>query len=77
MNGNYYLYSGRAYQSFTPSKFSSYHTYGYIVNISSNGDIGMGNHLTDAYGIRPVINLKKEVTISKGDGSSLNPFVIN
>ena len=77
MNGNYYLYSGRTYQSFTPSKFSSYHTYGYIVNISSNGDIGMGNHLTDAYGIRPVINLKKEVTISKGDGSSLNPFAIN
>ena len=77
MNTNYYLYSGRTYHSFTPSKFINEHTYGYIVNISSDGGIGMGNHLTDNYGIRPVINLKKDVTISKGDGSSLNPFTIN
>ncbi|MDY2892840.1 MAG: hypothetical protein SOT41_03570 [Candidatus Faecisoma sp.] len=77
MNANYYLYSGRTYHSFTPSKFINEHTYGYIVNISSDGGIGMGNHLTDNYYIRPVINLKKDVTISKGDGSSLNPFTIN
>ena len=77
MNDNYYLYNGRIYHSFTPSKFISEHTYGYIVNISSDGGIGMGNHLTDNYDIRPVINLKKDVTISKGDGSSLNPFTID
>ena len=28
------------------------------------------------YGVRPVINLKADITISGGDGTSLNPYVV-
>lgn len=36
---------------------------------------GTGNY--EAYGIRPVITLKKNLKISGGDGSKANPYVIN
>ena len=42
----------------------------------SSGGLDQWHNVTYSFGVRPVINLKADVTISKGDGSSLNPFVI-
>ena len=32
---------------------------------------------TGHVGVRPVINLKSDILITKGDGSALSPFVIS
>ena len=45
-------------------------------SISSSGSFAVSNSVGSQQGTRPVINLKADVTISKGDGSSLNPFIV-
>ena len=32
--------------------------------------------MNSAYGVRPVINLKGDVTISSGSGTASNPYVV-
>ena len=43
--------------------------------VYNNGDANGGNP-TDAYGVRPSINLKSNVVITSGDGTLQNPFEI-
>ena len=31
----------------------------------------------ETYGVRPVINLRNDVTISSGDGTQTNPYIVN
>ena len=48
------------------SSANVYRVYGYLTNsIVSNSE-----------GVRPVINLSANVTVSSGDGTSSNPYVI-
>ena len=42
----------------------------------SSGALSAHN-VIDSYGVRPVINLKAEVEISSGDGTSIAPFKIS
>ena len=61
-NTSYYLYTGQDYFTMSPSSF----------------DGGLySNRLDNKYGVRPVINLKSDVTISSGNGTSNNPYVIS
>ena len=76
-NSNYYLYNTDYYWTFSPSLFVPEDTSVELFSVTNKGAIETYTHADNSRGIRPVINLKKEVTISKGDGSSLNPFVIN
>ena len=77
-NTEYYLYSSTYYWTMTP------HSY--------NNDIGeamiffggpslnyyfAGSSLENNFGVRSVINLKADVTISSGDGTMNNPYVVN
>ena len=76
-NSNYYLYNGKAYWTLSPSNFNSYYSHAYVWYVVPSGGLYPWDSVTGSFGVRPVINLKADVIISKGDGSSLNPFIIN
>ncbi len=74
-NNNYYLYNGQYFWTMSPSYFSSYDLYARVYNVSSSG--GLGRDQVPIYSkIRPVINLKVNTQITKGDGTALNPYVV-
>ena len=73
-NKSYYLYTGQNYWTMSPFYFFDSSPEMFDVNV--NGGFG-GGSLIGTYGVRPVINLKADVTISSGDGTSLNPYVIS
>ncbi len=76
-NTNYYLYNGKYYWTFSPAHFDSNRTEARIFTVMSIGGLHPWYGTSGTAGIRPVINLKQDITISKGDGSSINPFTIN
>ena len=75
-NSNYYLYNGKYYWTFSPSYFASNDSTAGIWPVLSSGSLSPWYYVTYSLGVRPVINLKANMLIIKGDGSALNPFVI-
>ena len=76
-NSNYYLYNGKYYWTLSPSYFASFSSYAYVWHVVPSGSLYPGISLGDSLGVRPVINLKADTLITKGDGTSLNPFVVS
>ena len=72
-NTNNYLYTGQNYWAMSPGCFIG--GYAGVFGVYGNGYLDFW-YVNDAYGVRPVINLKANVTILSGDGSSLNPYKI-
>ena len=75
-NSNYYLYNGKYYWTLSPSRFASSYSYAYVWLVLPSGSLSSWRNVTNSFGVRPVINLKADTVITKGDGSSLNPFVV-
>ncbi len=76
-NNSYYLYTGQTYWSMSPSYFYATLSYAYVFFVDSTGQLyNFDVHWTD-YGVRPVLNLSADVTISSGDGTMNNPYVVN
>ena len=75
-NSNYYLYNGKNYWTLSPSFFDPRSSVARVWSVVPSGSLDPWNSVASSIGVRPVINLKADVTITKGDGSSLNPFVI-
>lgn len=77
VNKSYYLYNERNYLTMTPHQWST--TYACIFWVASTGAIGGQTVNTTSYvlGLRPVINLKDDVTFSSGEGSQNNPYVVS
>lgn len=51
-----------------------------IMYVSSSQEMSVGDAYQDnfdSYDVRPVINLKAEVTISSGDGTTSNPYIVS
>ena len=76
-NSNYYLYNGKYYWTLSPSYFHSYSSNVYVWSVLPSGSLSPWGSVTGSFGVRPVINLRADATITKGDGSSLNPFVVS
>ena len=76
-NSNYYLYNGKYYWTLSPSYFGSNSSFARVWSVMSSGSLHPWFNVTYSIGVRPVINLKADTLITKGDGSSLNPFVIS
>jgi len=74
VNDQYYLYTGQTYWTMSPSHFgqSSGSAGGWCVAL--NGKLDPWNSLASPYGVRPVINLKSNVKITKGTGTASNPY---
>ena len=60
----------------SPSDFYSLRSAACVFYIEASGNLGDGSSSAAIFSVRPVINLRADVQITKGDGSSLNPFVI-
>ena len=75
-NSNYYLYNGKYFWTLSPSYFSSYYSLARVWYVMPSGSLVLWSNVADSFGVRPVINLRADTMITKGDGSSLNPFVI-
>ena len=73
-NTSYYLYTGQYYWTLSPSWFIN--GWADVFRVRSNGYLN-SNNVNNTYGVRPVINLKANVTITGGSGSSSNPYVIS
>ena len=75
-NNLYYLYNGQKYWTISPSQWNG--TIARVFSINENGFITNGDDgVTDInVGIRPVINLKSDITVSGGDGTQSNPYVV-
>ena len=73
-NTSFYLYTGQNYWTMSPFQFD----YGsaLVFAFISSGRL-VNNWVMIECGVRPVINLNADVTISIGGGTSSNPFVIS
>ena len=76
-NSNYYLYNGFDYWTISPSNYDDADSLAIIWIVNSSGSLYPWYGVLYPAGIRPVINLKADIKITKGDGSSLNPFVVS
>ena len=76
-NSNYYLYNGQYFWTLSPSRFESYNSIAYIWYVSPSGSLYLWSDVTYSFGARPVINLKANTQITKGDGTALNPYVVS
>ena len=76
-NSNYYLYNGKYFWTLSPSTFNSNRSFAIVWYVLPSGSLYPWYNVTYSIGVRPVINLKVDTLITKGDGSSLNPFVIS
>ena len=70
-NTGYYLYSGQYWRAFSPRDFVNNRAYVRVVG--SNGSANYSIDVNNAYGVRPVINLKAEA-LKYGDGTINNPY---
>ena len=72
-NNGYYLYTSQYYWTLSPFFYSSG---AWVFPVFQDGSL-TGNFVDYAEGgIRPVINLKANVKITSGNGTSSNPYVI-
>ena len=76
-NSNYYLYNGQYFWTLSPSLLHSVNSNALISNVNFSGSLYLWRYVTDFIGTRPVINLKADVQITKGDGTALNPFALS
>ena len=76
-NVDYYLYTGQSYWTISPSNFYSSIAHGaHVFYVDPSGYLYGNNDVYNPRGVRPVINLRADVTISSGNGTQSTPFVI-
>ena len=75
-NSNYYLYNGQYFWTLSPSYFYSYNSIAIVLRVLPSGGLNAGNGVSFSFGTRPVINLKADTQITKGEGTALNPYVV-
>ena len=73
-NISYYLYNGQNYNTMTPLNWDGTRAYVFFAN--NTGTLGAGSVNGTKVGLRPVINLKSNVTFSSGNGTQSNPYVV-
>ena len=76
-NTNYYLYNGQYQWSLSPGYFLPYYSRARVWLVDSSGSLSPWSSVGDSFGVRPVINLRADTLITKGDGTALNPFAVS
>lgn len=78
-NKNYYLHSSVSYDKWwtlTPYYYNKSDFNAHYFSNEMNYTISMQIMISFGYGVRPVINLKKEVLINDGNGTVDNPYTV-
>ena len=76
-NYGYYLYTGNYYWAMSPYYFNATSSSACVFFVSSYGLLNYNSVDYSTPGVRPVINLKATTTISSGDGTAQNPFIVD
>ncbi len=74
-NNYYYLYSEKRFWLISPAVISTSRYFPYTWFMNETGGIEDG-YSSSPLGVRPVININKNVTITGGNGSASSPFTI-
>ena len=61
----------------TPAYFNAANAYAYVSLVFPTGELNPWYYITYSFGVRPVINIRSDVLISQGDGTSENPFILD
>ncbi|MDE5539818.1 MAG: hypothetical protein K2J20_04970 [Bacilli bacterium] len=72
-NSSYYLFNGQDYWTLTPVGYSAFRVWSFYVTVAGSPITANGS---SEFGVRPVINLKADVTIT-GSGTQNNPYVVS
>ena len=72
-NNSYYLYTGQYYWTMSPSHFNG--SYALVFCVYSSGSLYI-DWVINTYGVRPVINIASNVTIT-GSGTISDPYAVN
>ena len=75
-NRSYYLYTNQYYWTMSPYHFNATISRADVFIVNNIGGLGSSD-VNRSWGVRPVINLKADVTISEGNGTSDSPYVIS
>ena len=75
-NTDYYLYNGQYQWSFSPGYFDPNYFLAHVWFVLPSGGLLPWFSVSSSFGVRPVINLKADTLIIKGDGTALNPYVV-
>lgn len=79
-NSNYYLYNGQYYLSMSPYRWEGNDATNipraYVFIMWNDGHLNEGGLNSTGMGIRPVINLRSDITISSGNGRKDTPYVV-
>lgn len=75
MNSKFYINAGEGCYMWTASPTYNSDEDMRIVYLNPNGSIGM-TALSSVLGVRPIINLKSNVTIMSGAGTINDPYII-
>ena len=73
-NEDYYLRTNNYYFTMTPSYFYAAFAYAHVYGVNPTGELYLWTDVAYSGGVRAVINLRSDVLISKGDGTTQNPF---
>ena len=73
-NNYYYLYTGIYYWTMSPSYFNSVGN-PQLFCVRSDGGLNVNNGVLATYGVRPVINISSDVTIT-GSGTINDPYLV-
>ncbi len=80
-NTSNYLYTNREYYTLSPSKYDTVSTGGSGAHTfymrGSYADFYDYYNVYKGYGVRPVISLSPNTMVSRGNGTSINPYVIS
>ena len=60
----------------TPSFFNAAYAYACVYFVHPSGELYPWYRVAYSGDVRPVINLRSDVLISKGDGTIENPFIL-
>ena len=75
-NEDYYLQTNDYYFTMTPAFFVSGTGIAALYNVDPLGQLNQWDNIAYSFGTRPVINIRSDVLISQGDGTSENPFIL-
>ena len=76
-NSNFYLRADNTYNTMSPSQFDSNAGTARVFYLYPAGDLSNWSNVHYAYGIRPVINLNSNVSITSGDGTMEKPYKLS
>ena len=73
-NSSYFLYNGQDYWTISPSSTTNGNAV--VFRMTLDGYLYTGDNVSGTYGVRPVINLSADVTIT-GSGTTSDPYLIS